>query len=775
MRTFCRLTYLAFAVLAVAGTVGAFLGTTPLALKLLVGFVAALSFLRPPDGLVLLAALGPLGGLFSVMAGTSVSWTVPFMLAFVGGASAHRLRDSSSPEHVPVLAACLFWVAVVVSSMATLIAVRQGPSEAPGQLTANFFNWLVHQYPMVPRSYPGVSAAFLAAGAGALFALASVLCRRTVQLADKVTLALLVSVSVLGALSVNRLMELALARPPVLTSIVELHRRLRISAAVPDLNAAGALFLLLIPVACDLLWTRGRRLAAVLMLPCLFAGLWLTGSRSALVMLPVGLAVLILIKTRSTTRVMSGISLRVALLAGLLCVTSLLVVFHPRAEAYRRVGKAVSIREDLVTTSFRMARAHPLFGVGIGNYQRSSPDFMPVRLTQYYRAENAHNQVLQVLGELGGVGLVAFVALLAAGLFPAARALWRGDPPPLLAGLAVGTGSFLIAALGMHPLLIPEVAMPFFLVGGLTSGTATLGRGIGDGTAARVWRLAAAAAILCVVSVPLRVRWDLAHPDLRGLPLGLSEWKTSEDGRQYRSSVATATLFVPTQATRVRIPLRARGTLQLSVDVELSFDGGPPVAFSVPINAWRDLSVVLPPWHDSDSRFRRLDLRCVSAAEPIELDVGRETWVVPETRAFATRHAQLGTSTINAGAGGTPFDGGREDPPGPLPPPPSGTLSVTTLTANRTFPSILGVPITFTAAVRGGTPPLQYEFWRLDQNHGGWVRAQAYGASNTYTWTPTTRANIDTHAVQVWVRSSGSVQKYEAWKSTGYFTITGRR
>jgi O-antigen ligase len=758
MRTFCRLTYLAFAVLAVAGTVGGFLGTTPVALKLLVGLVAALSFSRPPDGLVLLAALGPLGGLFSVMAGTSVSWTVPFMLAFVGGASAHHLRDRSDLEDVPVLAACLFWAAVVVSSVATLIAVRLGPSEAPGQLAASFFDWLVHRYPMVPRSYPGVSAAFLAAGAGALFALASVLCRRTVQLADKVTLALLVSVSVLGALSVNRLVELALARPPVLTSIVELHRRLRISAAVPDLNAAGALFLLLIPVACDLLWTRGRRLAAALMLPWLLAGLWLTGSRTALVMLPVGLAVLILIRTRDTARVMSGTRMRVALLACLICATALVVALYPRVAAHQSAGRAVSIREDLVTTSFRMARAHPLFGVGIGNYQQSSPDFMPVRLMQYYRAENAHNQVLQVLGELGVVGLAAFVTLVTAGLFPAARALWRGDTPPLLAGLAVGTGSFLIAALGMHPLLIPEVAMPFFLVVGLTSGTAPLGRGIGDGAAARIWKLAAAAAILCVVSVPLRVRWDFAHPDLRGLPLGLSEWKTSADGRQYRSSDATATIFVPTRAARVRIPLRARGTQQLSVNVELSFDGGPPVGFSVPVNAWRDLSVVLPPGHGSDSRLRRLDLRWVSAGEPMELDVGRETWMVPQTTAFATRRAP------------------SADPPRPPPPPPPpGTLTVTALTANRTFPSILGEAITFTAAARGGTPPLQYEFWRLGRNHGGWVLARPYGASNTYTWTPTTRADIDTHVVQVWVRSSGSVRNYEAWKGTGDFAITGRR
>ena len=637
MRTFCRLTSLAFAVLAVAGSVGAFLGTTPLALKLLVGLVAALSFWRPSEGLVLVAALGPLGGLLSGLAGTSVSWTVPLMLAFVGGASAHRLRDTVSPDDVPVLAASLCWAAVVVSSLATLIAVRQGPSQAPGQLTASFFDWLVHRYPIAPAGYPGVSAAFLAAGAGALFALASVLCRRTAQLADRVTLALLVSVSALGALSVNRLMELALARPPVLTSIVELHRRLRISAAVPDLNAAGALFLLLIPVACDLLWTRSRRLAAALMLPWLFAGLWLTGSRSALVMLPVGLAVLILIKTRNTTRVISGISLRVALLASLICVTALVVALYPRAAAHGNAGKAVAIREDLVMTSFRMARAHPLFGVGIGNYQRSSPDFMPVRLMQYYRAQNAHNQVLQVLGELGGVGLAAFMALLAAGLFPAARSLWRGDRPPLLAGLAVGAGSFLIAALGMHPLLIPEVAIAFFLVLGLTSGTAPPARAIGEGTAARVWRLAAAAAIFCVVSVPLRVQWGLAHTDLRGLPLGLSEWKTSEDGHQYRSSVTTATLFVPTQATRAQIPLRARGTQQLSVDVELSFDGGPPVGFRVPVNAWRDISLVLPTGHASDPRFRRLDLRWVSATEPIELDVGRETWVVPKTRAKVSR------------------------------------------------------------------------------------------------------------------------------------------
>jgi hypothetical protein len=105
----------------------------------------------------------------------------------------------------------------------------------------------------------------------------------------------------------------------------------------------------------------------------------------------------------------------------------------------------------------------------------------------------------------------------------------------------------------------------------------------------------------------------------------------------------------------------------------------------------------------------------------------------------------------------------------------SGFLTVSTtpatllkLTSDVSLPAHVGASVTWIAAASGGTARLQYQFWRFDS--AGWIVAQAWGDSNTYTWTPGT-SDAGTHAVQVWVRSSGSTAAYEAWMSSGFFTI----
>ena len=92
------------------------------------------------------------------------------------------------------------------------------------------------------------------------------------------------------------------------------------------------------------------------------------------------------------------------------------------------------------------------------------------------------------------------------------------------------------------------------------------------------------------------------------------------------------------------------------------------------------------------------------------------------------------------------------------------------LPLNRTFPSAAFAPITWTAVVSGGNPPLQYQFWRLKQGVG-WSLVQDYSALNTYSWTPTA-AETGTYVLQVWVRSTGSTAAYDAWSGTGNFAIT---
>jgi hypothetical protein len=97
-------------------------------------------------------------------------------------------------------------------------------------------------------------------------------------------------------------------------------------------------------------------------------------------------------------------------------------------------------------------------------------------------------------------------------------------------------------------------------------------------------------------------------------------------------------------------------------------------------------------------------------------------------------------------------------------------LTITSFSTPTIFPAPTGTPITWTARVQGGmSGPIQYEFW-LYSTTRGWLNAQPYGPSETFTWTPTWTDAGD-YAVQVWVRSNGSTASYDAYAGTSVFTI----
>ena len=99
---------------------------------------------------------------------------------------------------------------------------------------------------------------------------------------------------------------------------------------------------------------------------------------------------------------------------------------------------------------------------------------------------------------------------------------------------------------------------------------------------------------------------------------------------------------------------------------------------------------------------------------------------------------------------------------------PEAPLVVTGLTANVTFPSPAGTPITWTATTTGGTAPLQYQFWR-NTNFTGWVIVQPYSTSNTYLWASPTAGS---HQIFVGVRNAGSTAIYDQSLGSGSFTVT---
>ena len=128
----------------------------------------------------------------------------------------------------------------------------------------------------------------------------------------------------------------------------------------------------------------------------------------------------------------------------------------------------------MAAATLRMLREHPWGGVGVGQYRRVSPDYMSPLMKSWYPLQNAHNQFLQVAGELGVPGLLVFTVLVSLGVVPVARAAWRSRDPFDI-GLACGVLAFLAASLTMHPLLIPEVAITFWIMLGLCRSTAARG------------------------------------------------------------------------------------------------------------------------------------------------------------------------------------------------------------------------------------------------------------------------------------------------------------
>jgi tetratricopeptide (TPR) repeat protein len=100
----------------------------------------------------------------------------------------------------------------------------------------------------------------------------------------------------------------------------------------------------------------------------------------------------------------------------------------------------------------RMWRAHPLFGVGAGNFPIAFPPYAEPGATRDFvmtptqQPRQAHNDVVERLADTGLVGLAAFFFLIAATALVARRRLRAGDPAVKYATAA--SAAALVALLG---------------------------------------------------------------------------------------------------------------------------------------------------------------------------------------------------------------------------------------------------------------------------------------------------------------------------------------
>jgi O-antigen ligase len=108
-----------------------------------------------------------------------------------------------------------------------------------------------------------------------------------------------------------------------------------------------------------------------------------------------------------------------------------IVAFAPPAFLGRFGDTTGSGRTDIWTVGWRMVQAHPLLGVGAGNFPVSSIHYLlrpgALSFTAYIvdTPKVPHNIYLEVLAELGVVGLVGFLAVLVISLVCTGRAARR--------------------------------------------------------------------------------------------------------------------------------------------------------------------------------------------------------------------------------------------------------------------------------------------------------------------------------------------------------------
>ena len=428
--------------------------------------LALLAAWRPAHALVVLAAFGPLGGVLSALSHTPTTWTIPLIIATLSGAWCGRAvrGEISTDRRLEYVGLC--WALVVAASLAILLTA-QAPRGGRLAYLASVAVWLTHDFlANDPFRFPGVWAAALAIGGVGIYLLVTDRCRREPALASRLTRMLLLSVAAGGALSAGRFAEALLEHRPYIGNPTRPDLVLRMSVVFPDVNAAGALFLMILPVAVWALTDRATRGFGAVTLACVVAGLWLASSRTTVVLVPFTLVAFVGLRAcrRATQPWRATAAMSVMTVAGGI----LLVALHPRTGAPGGAIRALEIRREMALVAARMVRADPVFGVGIGQFQTRSTEVMSPLVRSWYASENAHNQFLQVAGELGLPGLTLFVTLVLLGLAPAIERAVIDEMTPELAARLAGLCGFVAAAFTMHPLLIPEVALAFWIMLGLT-------------------------------------------------------------------------------------------------------------------------------------------------------------------------------------------------------------------------------------------------------------------------------------------------------------------
>jgi hypothetical protein len=227
--------------------------------------------------------------------------------------------------------------------------------------------------------------------------------------------------------------------------------------------------------------------------------------------------------------------------------------------------------------------------------------FMGPELGWSYGLENAHNYFLQIASELGILGLAAFLYFLYT-VWTKARSSqrWRRD----LLGAVTAVAAFLATWGTGHPLLVHEVAYPFWIVLALVIVWADRAvpdespRAASSSSRRRRVALAATAAIV-FASVPFRAE----APTRQTVMYGVYDWELQPDGRRVRWTEQSASVVVRLETGAIDIPMRAPQPIAIQIAVD-----GVHLKYVALTEGWQQVRIALPP-PAPEILYRRIDFR----------------------------------------------------------------------------------------------------------------------------------------------------------------------
>jgi O-antigen ligase len=583
--------------------------------------LAVLAAVKPELGLVVVAAGVPVASWIGRHWTGAVAWPETLAVAFCAGYCARGLRairdrDAGSPDALtPPLSTAL---TVVVGSLVVQLLV-DGWRFGETQFLSDLWQLVRSGYFVTATAADPIDAAMRLLESLILFRATATVARTTPPSAMRLTVSLATGAVAAAALNLVRLWEAASRADAPLAAFAQLFATVRLNVHYSDVNAAGSYFIAMLFITIGLACSPKRR-AWVPAVPLIASSLWLSGSRMAFVASVLAILVpAVLFITR-----ISRVGVRGTALAGAALMLTILAGVAAYAIPMRGNQKspltALQVRWELALTSFRMTAVSPAFGVGIGRYYSRSGEFSSPELLRLFPPaihENAHNNFLQWLAELGMVGFGATMWLLVVVGGRAASSVRAAPHDPIRWGLLLGAVSFILTWLGSHPLLIDEPAMTFWLLLGVIAGSGAATAEQAPAGTGRGRSIATILVVATLISIPLRFVQQRADFDLQHRGVGLSPWQDAVDGVRYRLAQTASSVFVPSDARVIVVPLRATPQ-HPELRVRLLLDGRPADVVTVAAERWQSLRIQVPP-ERRPPRFRRLEFAVDGA--PAETDV----------------------------------------------------------------------------------------------------------------------------------------------------------